>query len=41
MEELAQVLILLALLGIALAYAAGGWDGVAAWFKAKLVGTPA
>ena len=41
MEELAQVLILLALFGIAMAYARGGLngeDGVTDWFKVKLLG---
>jgi hypothetical protein len=37
-EQLARVLVLLGLLGIVLAYADRGTDGVKDWFHAKLVG---
>ena len=43
MEELARVILLLAVLAVVLAYARGGWDGeggVRDWFRSKLVGAP-
>lgn len=38
MEELAQVILVLLLLAVALAFARGGWPAVAGWFRAKIVG---
>jgi hypothetical protein len=38
MEELAQVLLILTLIALALAYARGGWGEVGSWVKAKLIG---
>lgn len=41
MEELARVIVLLAVLAVVIAFARGGWDGkggVRDWFRSKLVG---
>lgn len=41
MEELAKIVILLALLGSAIAYVQGGWTRVGEFWRLKLVGEPA
>lgn len=41
MEELAKVIVLLAVLGTALAYVRGGWPEVGRLWRLKLVGGPA
>lgn len=40
MEELAKVIVLLALLGSAIAYVRGGWPEVGLFWRMKLAGGP-